>query len=96
MIALCRADRSGTEDVVGRFRDLRTALRARDYRSAGSDWKRVHYRVVDLDDPERGDLDWDDAERPRSAAEQPRSLMRDPVDPDRFEGVEPYDLRGER
>lgn len=59
---LHRADLSGTEDRMLVYQDLGEALNDRDHYRATSDGKRVHWRVLDEDDPERGDLDWEDAE----------------------------------
>lgn len=54
---LMRADLSGTEYVVGVFTELTAALTARDLNREAADRYRVHYRVIDRDDPERGELD---------------------------------------
>jgi hypothetical protein len=57
---LCRADLSGTEDVISRYAIPESALRDRDSRRKRSNYKSVNWRVLDDDDPERGELDWDD------------------------------------
>jgi hypothetical protein len=57
----------GVERPLDRFDWLREALEARDREraelaAAGYDRTRAHVRVVDVDDGERGSLEWDDLE----------------------------------
>jgi hypothetical protein len=59
--------RDGVQRFLGCYGSLLAAIEERDreiekHRAEGYDHTRVHIAVFDEDDPERGDLDWDDAE----------------------------------
>ena len=56
--ALMRADKSGTETEIKVSDNLRMLLEQRDDRREKSSPKSVYWRVLDLDDGERGEAEW--------------------------------------